>query len=128
MKNLSVECRRSNCYWCWLNYQLACSGFFSFSYYFLFYLFHSICATFYGENKFISWDSEESHWRSSAEQFHKEATSSWLSFCATFNVFQCDLLLSSSALTISKARVEQRLKFIHSFAFITAVPRTSKKY
>lgn len=23
LKNLSVECRRSNCYWCWLNYQLA---------------------------------------------------------------------------------------------------------
>ena len=22
---LIVECRRSNCYWCWLNYQLCCS-------------------------------------------------------------------------------------------------------
>lgn len=84
-KNLSVECRRSNCYWCWLNYQLACSEFLLLRFF--------ICFTpsvwlFMVQINFVSRMASNS--QVTGQSFRSQSTAksnshlSLLSFCANF--------------------------------------------
>lgn len=111
LKNLSVECRRSNCYWCWLNYQLACSGFFSFFLFFTIFLFVSLhlCDFLWWKLIYIGWTWKNSHWWSSVESFTEKSrlnsASSLLSFCT---IHAASLLFQRTAKVYSAL---QALKF-----------------